>query len=113
MPSREFDYDAVCDSIRRILNQPGYDNYDEDVKHTAGPVLVRLAWHAAGTYGKLIWYQISILEPLLLQLSWLCYFFVIYQIKRLTRVAQMVPEWDMRPKVGTRPTQDFNMPEYF
>ncbi|KAA1112847.1 cytochrome c peroxidase [Puccinia graminis f. sp. tritici] len=52
MPSREFDYDAVCDSIRRILNQPGYDNYDEDVKHTAGPVLVRLAWHAAGTYDK-------------------------------------------------------------
>ncbi|PLW06952.1 hypothetical protein PCANC_10116 [Puccinia coronata f. sp. avenae] len=52
MPSREFDYDAVRDSIRHVLNQPGYDNYDEDVKHTAGPILVRLAWHAAGTYDK-------------------------------------------------------------
>jgi hypothetical protein len=52
MPSREFDYDAVRDSIRHVLNQPGYDNYDEDVKHTAGPILVRLAWHAAGTYGQ-------------------------------------------------------------
>lgn len=52
MPSQKFDYDAVRASIRKVLNQPGYDNYDQGTKNTAGPVLVRLAWHAAGTYGK-------------------------------------------------------------
>lgn len=52
MPSEKFDYEAVRQSIRKILTQPGYDNYEEGTKNTAGPILVRLAWHAAGTYDK-------------------------------------------------------------
>lgn len=52
MPSEKFDFDAVRASINKILTQPGYDNYEEDTKNTAGPILVRLAWHAAGTYDK-------------------------------------------------------------
>lgn len=52
MPSQEFDYDAVRQSICKALNQSGYDEYEADVKNTAGPVMVRLAWHAAGTYDK-------------------------------------------------------------
>lgn len=52
MPSKKGDYAAVRKSIAKILNQPGYDGYDEDTRHTAGPVLVRLAWHASGTYDK-------------------------------------------------------------
>lgn len=44
--SQEHDYSAVRASIRKILDQPGYDD------GSAGPVLVRLAWHCSGTYDK-------------------------------------------------------------
>ncbi|CAG8562386.1 6915_t:CDS:2 [Dentiscutata erythropus] len=39
-------YDVVRDDIKSILSQPGYDD------GSIGPVLVRLAWHASGTYDK-------------------------------------------------------------
>ncbi|CAG8516979.1 10773_t:CDS:2 [Ambispora gerdemannii] len=42
--SNEKDYNAVREAIKQILPQPGYDD------GSAGPVLVRLAWHASGTY---------------------------------------------------------------
>ena len=38
------DYAAVREDIKKILPQPGYDD------GSAGPILVRLAWHASGTY---------------------------------------------------------------
>lgn len=38
------DYEAVADDIKKLLHQPEYDD------GSAGPVLVRLAWHSAGTY---------------------------------------------------------------
>lgn len=38
------DYDAVRKDIAALLHQPEYDD------GSAGPVLVRLAWHSAGTY---------------------------------------------------------------
>ncbi|KIV98837.1 uncharacterized protein PV09_09408 [Verruconis gallopava] len=38
------DYEAVRESIKKLLHQPEYDD------GSAGPVLVRLAWHSAGTY---------------------------------------------------------------
>ncbi|KAK8169347.1 cytochrome c peroxidase-like protein [Phyllosticta citrichinensis] len=38
------DYDAVREDIKALLHQPEYDD------GSAGPVLVRLAWHSAGTY---------------------------------------------------------------
>jgi hypothetical protein len=40
------DYDAVRNAIKQILNKPDYDD------GSIGPVLVRLAWHAAGTFDK-------------------------------------------------------------
>ncbi|KAJ3012506.1 UNVERIFIED_CONTAM: hypothetical protein HDU68_001162 [Siphonaria sp. JEL0065] len=40
------DYSQVENDIRAILKRPGYDNGN------IGPVLVRLAWHSAGTYSK-------------------------------------------------------------
>ncbi|CAH7668201.1 heme-binding peroxidase [Phakopsora pachyrhizi] len=52
MSVEKFDYESVRNSIRQALNQPGYDGYGKHVKHAAGPVLVRLAWHASGTYDK-------------------------------------------------------------
>ncbi|KXL45951.1 hypothetical protein M433DRAFT_134374 [Acidomyces richmondensis BFW] len=42
--SKPGDYAAVREDIARLLNQPEYDD------GSAGPVLVRLAWHSAGTY---------------------------------------------------------------
>jgi cytochrome c peroxidase len=42
--SSEVDYDAVKSSVREILDN---DNYDDG---SIGPVLIRLAWHASGTY---------------------------------------------------------------
>lgn len=42
--SRTGDYAAVRKDIVKLLHQPEYDD------GSAGPVLVRLAWHASGTY---------------------------------------------------------------
>ena len=42
--SKSGDFEAVAADIRKILHQPEYDD------GSAGPVLVRLAWHASGTY---------------------------------------------------------------
>jgi cytochrome c peroxidase len=42
--SKSGDFEAVAADIRKILHQPEYDD------GSAGPVLVRLAWHSAGTY---------------------------------------------------------------
>lgn len=41
---QKVDYDAVRGAIRGILDRDGYDD------GSIGPLLVRLAWHAAGTY---------------------------------------------------------------
>eukprot|EP01128_Nolandella_sp_AFSM9_P006098 TRINITY_DN3069_c0_g1_i1.p1 TRINITY_DN3069_c0_g1~~TRINITY_DN3069_c0_g1_i1.p1 ORF type:complete len:388 (+),score=115.62 TRINITY_DN3069_c0_g1_i1:83-1165(+) len=40
------DYDAVRKDIEAILEDPSYDD------GSYGPILLRLAWHAAGTYDK-------------------------------------------------------------
>jgi len=40
------DYDAVRKDIENILESPEYDD------GSYGPVLVRLAWHASGTFDK-------------------------------------------------------------
>lgn len=42
-PSRK-SLDQVAQAVRSLLHQPDYDD------GSAGPVLVRLAWHSAGTY---------------------------------------------------------------
>lgn len=42
--SKKGDFDAVRKDIAKLLHQPEYDD------GSAGPVLVRLAWHSAGTY---------------------------------------------------------------
>jgi len=42
------DYQAVYNAIAESLEE-GADNYDDG---SFGPVLVRLAWHASGTYDK-------------------------------------------------------------
>ncbi|KAH8672033.1 heme peroxidase [Tricladium varicosporioides] len=42
--SNKGDYEAVKKDIIKLLHQPEYDD------GSAGPVLVRLAWHSAGTY---------------------------------------------------------------
>ncbi|KKY19911.1 putative cytochrome c peroxidase [Phaeomoniella chlamydospora] len=42
--SKPGDFDAVRKSIVDLLHQPEYDD------GSAGPVIVRLAWHSAGTY---------------------------------------------------------------
>lgn len=40
------DYDEVRKEIKAILAKPGFDD------GSIGPFLVRLAWHASGTYDK-------------------------------------------------------------
>ena len=35
---------AIREEIKKVLKQPGYDD------GSAGPVFVRLAWHASGTF---------------------------------------------------------------
>jgi cytochrome c peroxidase len=42
--SKQGDYEAVRKDIVKLLHQPEYDD------GSAGPVLVRLAWHSSGTY---------------------------------------------------------------
>ncbi|KAF2220848.1 putative cytochrome c peroxidase [Elsinoe ampelina] len=42
--SKQGDFEAVRKDIAALLHQPEYDD------GSAGPVLVRLAWHSAGTY---------------------------------------------------------------
>lgn len=41
------DYSAVKTEIANILERDGWDGYNH-----IGPVLVRLGWHASGTYNK-------------------------------------------------------------
>jgi len=38
------DWEAIRNDIEEILPKPGYDD------GSIAPVLVRLAWHASGTY---------------------------------------------------------------
>ncbi|KAJ9127843.1 hypothetical protein QFC24_000127 [Naganishia onofrii] len=38
------DYDGIRAEVRKVMKQPDYDD------GSAGPVLVRLAWHASGTF---------------------------------------------------------------
>lgn len=44
---KPLDYNLVREDIADILSQPGYEVYNH-----IGPVLVRLGWHASGTYAK-------------------------------------------------------------
>jgi hypothetical protein len=43
-PAAKVDYKAVREAVVKILDKDGYDD------GSIGPVLVRLAWHASGTY---------------------------------------------------------------
>lgn len=43
---KEPNYTKVREDVANILNKEGYDD------GSIGPVLVRLAWHASGTYDK-------------------------------------------------------------
>jgi len=43
---KKVDYNAVREDIKQILENPAYDD------GSYGPIFVRLAWHAAGTYHK-------------------------------------------------------------
>ncbi|KAI5205829.1 cytochrome c peroxidase-like protein [Aureobasidium subglaciale] len=42
--SKTGDFESVAADIKKLLHQPEYDD------GSAGPVLIRLAWHSAGTY---------------------------------------------------------------
>lgn len=42
----EMEFDRVREAIRSIIPRPDYDD------GSIGPILVRLAWHACGTYDK-------------------------------------------------------------
>ncbi|CEQ42548.1 SPOSA6832_04352 [Sporobolomyces salmonicolor] len=44
--SQPGDYASVRKAVAALLPQPGYDD------DSAGPIFVRLAWHASGTYDK-------------------------------------------------------------
>jgi len=44
--SKKGDYKAVRDDIAAMMHQPGWDD------GSIGPILVRIAWHASGTYIK-------------------------------------------------------------
>ncbi|ORY35461.1 heme peroxidase [Naematelia encephala] len=41
---KEGDFNAIKEEVKKVLKQPGYDD------GSAGPVFVRLAWHASGNY---------------------------------------------------------------
>ncbi|WVF72724.1 hypothetical protein IAT40_007542 [Kwoniella sp. CBS 6097] len=41
---KEGDFNGIREQVKKILKQPGYDD------GSAGPVLVRLAWHASGNF---------------------------------------------------------------
>ncbi|RSH88655.1 hypothetical protein EHS25_002882 [Saitozyma podzolica] len=41
---KEGDYDGIREEIKKVMKQPGYDD------GSAGPVFVRLAWHASGNF---------------------------------------------------------------
>lgn len=46
-PKTKVDYNVIKTDIANILEQNGWDGYNH-----IGPVLVRLGWHASGTYNK-------------------------------------------------------------
>lgn len=46
-PKAKVDYNTIKTEISDILEVQGWDGYNH-----IGPVLVRLGWHASGTYNK-------------------------------------------------------------
>lgn len=46
-PKTKVDYSIIKTDIADILEQNGWDGYNH-----IGPVLIRLGWHASGTYNK-------------------------------------------------------------